>query len=157
MTLANPTRLVEVLGRLDSESDGQAAAEQRRFTRFSVRAPATLEPMEGWSQGTDQVPVMARNISRGGVGFVAERPLPAGSVWRIAFERRGRQVGSQTMVVLYCREIQKGTYLLGGQFIVEPGLMLMLGVDDTALNGDIRIGKAAATEDADFAAPDDVT
>lgn len=159
MTLADPTRLVEILAQLESDANDGAGAEQRRFRRFSVRAQARLEPVEGRSGELESVAAMMRNVSRGGVGVVAERPLPLGSVWRITFERKGRQVGSHLIVVLYCRRIQEGAYMLGGQFIVEPALLLMLGVDDAALSDDIRLGESAATDvgEAEFSPPDAIT
>jgi len=157
MTLARPTRLVEVLEQLESEADHGIGAQQRRFRRFSVRAQAQLESVHSWSDAPERVSAMVRNISRGGVGFVAERSMPLGSVWRMAFERKGRQVGSQLIVVLYCRQIHEGTYMIGGQFIVEPALMLMLGVEDAALNDDIRIGDVPDREAADFSPPEAIT
>lgn len=156
MTLADPTQIVEVLARLESAPAAKLEPEHRLFTRFPVRAEATLESVEDLSSQRMRIAAMVRNVSRGGVGFVADQPLAMGSIWRVSFERRGREIASQAIAVCFCKQIEEGIYLLGGQFVVEPSLLLMLGVDEAELSNDIRV-RDQDHEEGEFTAPDAVS
>jgi len=156
MALADPTQIVEAIARLEAKSEGHPGIEHRLFTRFDVRTEAWLEPIEDLVERKRPIEVMVRNISRGGVGFVASRPLNVGSVWRIVFMRRGRQIASHTIALRFSQPIEDHIHLAGAQFVVDPALLLTLGVDEAQLSRDIRYDpRRAGAADADFAPPDE--
>ncbi len=156
MTTSEPQELIRVLTQMEYWRQEPPTERQRAFRRFTVRGDATVEQVDDQSiVHLTAKPVMLRDISRGGVGFVVDQFLEPGSVWRLAIFDRGRKAGTQTLVVRYCRLVQDGLYLVGAQFIIEPHLMLTLGVEERALADDIH-QRVKPEDTADFLAPDAV-
>lgn len=137
MTVAEPRDLVELLQRLEYWRQEPAVERQRAFKRFSVRGHAALEPIDT-DMVSGPITVMLRDVSRGGAGFVCEEFLDVGSTWRMAFKKDCFRIGSQPIVVRFCRLIQDGLYLVGTQFIVEPFIIHALGVPSHELANDIN-------------------
>ncbi len=152
MSVAEPRNLIEMLSRMEYWRQEPAVERQRTFKRFEVRGQALLEPIENPAH-TGHLQVMLRDISRGGVGFVCERFLEPGTVWRIAFEDRGQRVGQQPACVRFCRLVQDGLYLVGAQFVVEPYIMLAAGISATDLASDIT-ESTNPTDTAEYVPPD---
>jgi hypothetical protein len=129
MSIAEPRDLMAVLKRLEQQRHVSADVEsQRRFRRFNVRADGLLEAVD--MSGDKPFPVMLRDISRGGVGFLSDRFLEPTSMWRIRLVHRGMIMGGQPLLVRYCRLIQSDLYIVGGQFVAEPSLLSAAGVSD---------------------------
>jgi len=126
---------------------------KRAFKRFSIRGEARIEPVHELSIEPTPAKVVLRDISRGGVGFLAEQCLEIGSVWRMAFFNHGRQVGTQVFVIRFCRLVQEGLFLVGGVFAIEPHIMIMLGVNEPDLGSDIY--DRGNSEDTDAFLPPD--
>jgi len=153
MSVTEPQELISVLNQMEYWRQEPVKERKRAFKRFTVRGDATIEPVTQCTVQQQPKPVMLRDISRGGIGFVLEQFIEPGSTWRIAFYNRGCKVGTQSLVVRYCRLVQDGLYLVGAQFIVEPYLMVMLGVDERALDDDIA-DQTKPEDTADFVPPD---
>lgn len=156
MTISEPKELISLLSQMEYWRQDPVQERQRAFRRFTVRGDATIEPVEQSNIERNCVkPVMLRDISRGGVGFVVEQFIDPGTVWRIAFYEHNHRMGSQVLIVRYCRLVQEGLYLVGAQFVIEPYLMVALGLNDQQLHEDIR-DRTRPEDTAEFVAPDDM-
>lgn len=151
MTQADPYRLLATLDRLETLRDPQHSGRQRQFNRHIVRGDAELHPVDQSALDASPVPITLRDIGGGGLGFICDALLPAGSTWRVCFLMQGFVIGQQTLVVRHCRKIEDGVYLVGGQFCIEPGLMVALGVDPTTVRGE-----TSEDNDAAFLPPGEV-
>lgn len=153
MPIAEPKNLLEVLSRLDDRVKGDAERSHRRFERFAVRAEAKLEPID--PDGVYRVPIRAhlRDISRAGIGFLVEANLEPCSLWRAHILVDGLTAGVQPLIVRYCRPIQEGLYLAGGQFVIEPYLMSLLGVPQEHLTSE-RMCRYDPHDVCEFVAPE---
>ena len=67
------------------------------------------------------------------MGFVCQHSLPTGSNWRVCFLQRGYVIGEQAIVVRHCRPVAEGVYLVGSQFVIDNGLLALLGIDPSAI------------------------
>jgi hypothetical protein len=155
MSIAQPNDLMSVLNRLEEHrrEDADPGNASRRFRRFAIRTEGILEPLD-LSDG-HTYPVMLRDISRNGVGFLCEKFIEPCTLWRIRFIRHNLVIGSQPMIMRYCRLIQPDLYILGGQFIVEPHLMLALGVNEEDLRTGETLCNYDGTDISDFVSPDE--
>jgi branched-chain amino acid transport system permease protein len=79
------------------------------------------------------LPVLMRDIGRGGIGFVCDRELPVHTTWHVAFLQHNYQIGSIAVAIKHCRQVRPGVHLVGGQFIINSGMLVMLGVGATLL------------------------
>ncbi len=154
MSVAEPRNLIEVLSRMEYWRQEPAVERNRAFKRFEVRGEATIELAES-AGPSDRHTIMLRDISRGGIGFLCPACLDPGTLWRVAFEDHGHRIGTQVVCVRFSRLVQDGLYLVGGQFVVEPYLMLALGVSDAELANDI-VDKCKPLDTAQFVPPDDL-
>ena len=137
MSIAEPRDLIEVLSRLESWRREQEGPEQQTFRRFTIRADASLEPLNAIRTARPPLVVMLRDISCIGVGFLSGEHLERNSFWRLRFYSQNHRVGSQPICVRYCRMVQDGLYLVGGQFVIEPSMMTAVGVDPHQLTADV--------------------
>lgn len=158
MSLSETQALLEELTRQETLRDGSREQGQRRFQRFVVRADAELMPMDRSSTDVQVVPVLVRDLGRGGVGFVCEQPLPTGSTWHIAFIKDGYVLGTQSLIIRHCRHIRETTWLVGGQFCIDSGLMALLGVRRSVLNDSCSsLPGVSEIEASDFLSHDDAS
>jgi len=152
MSIADHRDLINVLSRIEFWREPEPAERKRSFPRFSVRGEATVEPVGRDVAADQRLPVQLRDISRAGIGLVTDTYIEPGSTWRVGFYHRHLLIGSQVMVVRFCRLIEDNAYLVGGQFVIEPGLMHAVGVPVSALQQD-----ADADHEADgFLSPSDL-
>jgi hypothetical protein len=153
MKIAEPKDLMDVLARLEDVRQHPGVEAQRRYRRFTVRGEATLEPMAGPAL-EDPLTVLLRDISRGGAGFLCDRFIEPCSTWRLRFQAKRQIIGSQPVMVRFCRLVQENLYIVGGQFIVEPYIMESLGVAEEMLDQDEMVRYNQHDVSA-FVAPDD--
>lgn len=142
------------LNRLEALRDPQRQGN-RQFRRYAIRGDAELHPAEGSRVDRTPIDVKLRDIGRGGLGFVCEQPLAPGSVWRCCFLVRDQCFAQQSLVVRHCREVRDGLYLVGGQFCIDPGVMIALGVDPHDLATDDNHQQTGENGDH-FMSPGDV-
>lgn len=133
MAKSNPQALLKELTRLETLRDPQFAKSNRQFERFVVRSDAELHPMDRSRRVQAPVPILLRDLSRGGIGFVCSEPLSVDSTWHVSFNKDGYIIGSQALIIRHCRLIKETTYLVGAQFCVSSGLLAQLGVRASAL------------------------
>lgn len=129
MPSADPRTLLQTLNKLESLRDPTVSKQLRQYSRFVVRGDAELTPMERSSLDQRPVLVMLRDLSRGGVGFVSQQPLPKCSLWRVGFLYQGQVVSQQPMIIRHSNCVDASVYLVGGQFCVETGVMILQGID----------------------------
>lgn len=132
MSSTEPKDLIDVLSRLEQTRHEPDGPMQRKFRRFVIRGDAKVEPLSP-GEMEEVIRVQLRDISRGGIGFLCDRFLPPCTEWRMHFKAGRHGVGSQAMMIRYCRLVQDGLYLVGGQFVIEPYLMAALGVQEAAM------------------------
>ncbi|MCC5827841.1 MAG: hypothetical protein JJU36_00205 [Phycisphaeraceae bacterium] len=151
MSLPKPEQVLRKLEQLESLRDATATNRQRRFARHTVRGEAIvtelhLPPTSGEDSGA-----ALRDVALGGVGFLSTRELPTGSIRRIIFLNHHHVVGSAAIYIRHVRSVEDGLYLVGAQYLLDPGLMLCQGVDPAEL--EISINKLAKS---DFSSPSDI-
>jgi len=155
MTTTRPRSLLDELDRLESLRDPDQAG-QRQFHRFIVRGEVQLHPMSRNRLDPTPINVQLRDLSHGGMGFLSPEPLHRSSTWRACFLEHGYVIGEQALMIRHCREVGTSLYLVGGQFIMETGLMIMLGVSP----GDLKAAHAEIEDEtrhqADYLPPGDV-
>jgi len=157
---SEPRELLQELQRLEELRDPAVTQSKRKFDRYVVRVDAELLHMDRSIPEQVPVPVMLRDLGRGGVGFVSPIPLEVDSTWHLAFLKDGYVVGRQGLVIRHCRPIRDAAFLVGGQFCIDSGLMTLLGVHPTAIrDGSDSIGESddAAGHEDSFLSPEDLT
>ncbi len=157
---SEPRELLQELQRLEELRDPGVIKSKRRFDRFIVRVDAELLHMDRSVPEQVPVPVLLRDLGRGGAGFVSPIPLEVDSTWHLAFLQNGYVVGRQGVVIRHCRPIRDAAFLVGAQFCIDSGLMALLGIHP----GSIRDGADSTshsddpTDDEDsFLSPEDLT
>lgn len=152
----SPDALLAELGRLETLRNPTKGGDSNRlFQRHVARGDVELHPDSRSRLDRTPVEVKLRDVGRGGIGFISHQHLPAGSSWRACFMQHGFVVASQSIVVRHCRLVSEGVYLVGTQFVCEPGLLAILGVDPGAIEEDDTDVLATVGGDA-FVAPSDV-
>jgi len=135
-TSPDPHAVLAALSDAERRSASDGFTTKRQFARHSLRGEAILQTIEDASVEMRTLRVQLRDISLTGIGFVSGEPLPAGSVWRVTFVVRNVTMGQHALTIRHSRRIDHGTYLSGGQFCIEPGLLHVMGVDPAMLNRD---------------------
>ncbi len=157
--VAEPKDLLEVLSRMEFWKQEPPEQSKRQFRRFPVRCEALLRDMADPRDEQASITAMIRDISRGGVGFVTEQFIDPGTTWRVEFTSAGTDnphvIGTQPIIVRYCRLVQIGLYLCGGQFVVEPYIMRAVGVSEQDMQGDF-LGHFHKQDTAEFKAPEEI-
>ncbi len=136
MTGRNPDSLLAELNRLEALRDpakNTGPGSNRTFERFVIRGDCELHPESRNRLDRYPIEVKIRDIARGGLGFISQDELPQGSCWRACFMQHGFVVAQQSIVVRHCREVSPGVYLVGTQFVADPGLLAVLGVEPGAI------------------------
>jgi hypothetical protein len=151
----SPGKLLEELASLESLRVPNVAQRQRAYKRFVTRGDAELFEMEKRGVDSRPLPVLLRDIGRGGIGFICERELPQLSMWRVQFLQHNYAVGEQAIVIKHCREVRRGVHLVGGQVIMPSGLLVQLGVDHAAIHGGMDIS-GTESDDGSFVAPEEM-
>jgi len=156
MSTTRPHALLGELDRLESLRDPERQG-LRSFRRYVIRGDAELHPMNRNRLDPTPIEIKMRDISRGGMGFICSQPLPERSSWRLCFLQHGYVIGEQGVVVRHCRQVGEGMYLIGGQFVIDSGLLVNLGVPRGALQDqDITAPEEGDAEDENFVPPGEV-
>lgn len=132
MARLQPEVLLSELTRVEHHERNTPVANdrnRRQHIRHEIRGEAELQPVGRNRLSSVPLEVQLRDLARGGLGFVCSTPLPLDSSWRINFFCRGYVVGSQSLVVKRCTRIDDGLYSIGGQFVLDAGIMTAMGVD----------------------------
>lgn len=116
----------------------EEALSRRGFQRFVVRGDAQLLPMDRNHLDPSPVEVQLRDISRGGIGFISTTEVDVNTSWRVVFYHHGFPVGEQGVVVRHCRQVDTQLYLMGGQFVLNSGILSILGIDPSQIDEDDR-------------------
>lgn len=147
--------LLEQLDQLEKLRNPRPEPGQlRQFTRFVVRGVGEITPMDPHATQRGPVEVQLRDVGLGGVGFVTDQPLEAGSYYRICFFARSHALIEQHIVVRFVRPVAGDVFLCGAQFCAPAGLLALLGVEADDLNREISVADEAENTESDFDAPD---
>ncbi len=96
---------------------GGRKADRRQFPRFPFRKTVVVRPADGGSAGAQDT-ARSIDLSRGGIHFILERPLPAGRVIRVAIPSDRGEPKQLTATVVHCRQLSSGQgYDVGARFI----------------------------------------
>ena len=131
-----PASLLEELDRLEHDNLTPSDHELRRWSRLSVRGEAELYPMDRSRLDCSPVEITLRDVSRHGMGFLSNQDLRPDSCWRCCFLKAGHVIGQQALSVRHCSAVREGIYLVGAQFVVDSGLLLLLGIDPARAQGE---------------------
>ncbi len=97
---------------------------RRRYPRFSIDCPAHVQIVgrgAGGEDGGGSIPVVARNISRSGLGILSQVPIPVGESVRVSLRAQLWNREFLTAKVVRCRGYQGGRYEIGLRFIRLDG------------------------------------
>jgi hypothetical protein len=89
--------------------------ERRAEPRFTFSAPVRLRPRD---HSRRPVRAFAREISRSGLGLVAESPLSIGDLYCLTIDHPGGPLLLEAQIV-WCRAAGDGWHLAGCRFISE--------------------------------------
>jgi len=155
MSCADSRALLDELLKLEKLRSADSHQHRRRNQRFIVRGDAELLEM-GRGRFTElPVIVVLRDMCRSGVGFVADRSLDIGSVWRLRLLQRGYDIAEVGVIIRYSQKVKDSVYLTGTQVCLRNGLIHLLGVDPTVVSeGDHPTLSSAA---AAFLPPSEVS
>lgn len=133
--------VVRELHRLESMRDPlieESGRSNRQVRRYPVREEAEVFPMSRHRLNDHGIGVHLRDIGRGGVGFLSDRPIASGQDYRIVFHRDGYAVGSAAINVRYSKPVRSGVHLIGATFAAGAGLLTSLGVQPAELEAEYR-------------------
>lgn len=154
MSSSEPRHLLEELAKLEKLRDPEAAKQRRQFQRFIVRGDGEIRDVHRSHADDRPLPVMLRDLGRGGVGFLCDQALRVGTVWSMRFLQRGYEIGHVHIVVRHSTAVEDGVHLIGSQVCVGDGMMYLLGVDPAMIrDGDNPTVTAAS---AAFLPPEEV-
>jgi hypothetical protein len=136
MAVTRPERLLDTLNIWEKRRHPARSPDedQRQFQRYPVRGDAELYPMSQPRITDEVVHIKLRDVGLGGLHLVSDRWLEPGSMWRVCFLMHGYAVAQQAVIIQHCRPVAEGVYYSGGQFVIDAGLMAVLGVDPNVLN-----------------------
>ncbi len=144
MSVLSRSNTLQQLDRLEHQRDPNGpAARQRLFRRYVVRGDAELRPMAHTQIEHKPIEVKVRDISRGGIGFLCEQPLPENSTWELNLLEGGYSTAVQPIVIRYAQPVSDQLFLIGGQFIAATNILLSLGVEPSRLRDDEACGASA--------------
>ncbi|MGE3315005.1 MAG: hypothetical protein AB7O26_07790 [Planctomycetaceae bacterium] len=115
-------RLGEIDGMVDALMASWHSSRQvlhaRRWHRFNYRKPIAITPLDDASEEPIGETMLAfgRDISRGGISFVHDKPLPCRRV-AISFQLNDGTHASIVTELKWCRFTLEGHYQSGGQFL----------------------------------------
>ncbi len=146
------------LDRLESmRQTSPEVVSQRLFNRYVVRGDAELWPITRTQINHEPIEIKLRDVARGGVGFVADRPLRQGSTWELNLLHSGLVTATQPIVVRYCQEVGQELFLVGAQFIASSGLLAAMGVDPATLRSDeVQKQSDSGDDEEQFLSPSEV-
>ena len=76
-----------------------------------------------------KVPVVhVRDVSRGGLSVIADRPQAPGTFWQVQLANDKVAVATLPGICRYCRPVIPGTFLVGIEFGLDASVLLSLGV-----------------------------
>jgi len=149
MPSPDPRSLLKELNALENLRDNDVAAQRRQFKRFVIRGDAQLAEMSRVSSQSAPISVMLRDLSRGGVGFISDKPIDSGSYWTLRLMHQGYAVAETAVTVRHGRMIKEGVYLVGSQICMSHGMMVLMGVDPMETDN--------SQDGASFLAPNEAT
>jgi len=134
MPFADKQPILDELTRLENLHKANPVDRRRQFTRVAVRGDAELHPIDRMRFKRRPIEIALRGIGQTGVDFLSKQPLDPNSTWRCCFLRQGHVIGEQAMIVRRCNPVGNGNlFLVGSQFIIDTGLILILGIDPALL------------------------
>lgn len=152
MTQTRPALLLDELEKLESLRDDISGHHRRRDLRFVVRGNANLINLNPHRNQNIPTDAMLRDISRGGVGFLTDRSLDVGSVWRMQFIQQNYGIGETDVIIRFTREIEKHVHIVGCQICMQSGLLYLMGVSPPNIDS----ATMDITPSDTFVAPEDV-
>lgn len=116
---------------------GEDGVQRRKSIRHQIRCAATIEPLVDGAELHEAIHVELGDVAHCGVMFSLGQGLETGSTWRLLLTHEGEMVGSAPFVVRYSRVLEGGRFSCGCQFMVEPALMTLLGVEGDEVGIDL--------------------
>ncbi|MAX23659.1 MAG: hypothetical protein CMJ19_04060 [Phycisphaeraceae bacterium] len=153
MAKAEAQQLLDELNRLEDLRNPARCEGKRQFQRFVVRADAELIRMDRSHTNESPIPIMLRDIGRGGIGFVCTDQLESDSLWQISFLQHGFVIGHMGLIVRHSRTISDDVYLIGGQFCSDSGLLYQLGVNPSMVAETTADAPAELLDETTFVDP----
>ena len=152
--LLDPNDTMDLLNRLDAGRQDPPNGTSRRFKRHIIRGQARIESID-LTDMDEMITVTLRDVSRAGVGFVADRFIEPCTMWRMFLTNGSFIAGSIVIIIRFCRAVTSDMYLCGGQTVIEPFLLHQLGVPMDEARHETQCSYSDH-DVADFLTPDQV-
>ena len=133
MAQIDPFGVLAALASVEKRQRPTNPANLRQYARSVVRGDAELHPMDEDVLDRTPIRVQLRDVSLVGMGFLCQERLDINSRWRIDFLKRGHVIGQQSLIVRHREPVGDDLFLLGGQFVADTGLLMLLGADLSGL------------------------
>ena len=113
----SPTELEELLSGLKSDKP-TTADERRSQPRVAVRGKIRIKPTPSPTADGTPFEAWVKDLSRGGIGFLAREPLVAGQRFAATFRRPGGQLATMEYVARRCTKTTAGWFFIGARLIL---------------------------------------
>jgi len=117
-----PRQFAELVHQLKGSSRFGGHGDQRRAARVEQQSRVTIAPLVDGRPRPDE-PVLVKNVSSRGLGFVWSRKVKAGSQFLVRLPRQGGDTEDLLCTVVRCETVKKGTYLLGAEFVAADAAL----------------------------------
>lgn len=111
--------LQHLLTRVDLEAG--EVEDLRTCVRRAVSGPVLMLPRtERFIAGQPPQVGWVLDLSEQGIGFLSDQPLVAGTMWMMDLEALAGTPTRLIVRVIYCHQILKNTFRIGGIFVAQP-------------------------------------
>ena len=129
------------LAELDTRAELEAGrwAEKRKHPRHIFRSPCRVNYLSPMSHSIMTTVATARDVSQGGLSFVAPAHLARRTEVVIGVETNAKKTRRLAGAVVYSRRVSDGWYLTGVRFsLVDDSLMEIALAQDEAVKAILR-------------------
>jgi hypothetical protein len=113
-----PRQFAELVHQLKGSSRFGGPGDQRRAARVEQQSRVTITPVVDGRPQPDE-PVLVKNVSARGLGFVRGQKMKPGSEFLLRLPRQGGQPEELRCTVVRCETVQKGVHSIGAEFITS--------------------------------------
>lgn len=129
--------------------DSDQSAQNRGADRYEVRLEGWIEPLDERDTQDARVSVTVLDVGRTGVRLACDVPLDRESMWRLRLIEGHHLIAAVPIMARYCKSSDAHGFHIGAQFVIEPYLLHVIGVEpdqldvEDALYGQIETVAAA--------------
>ena len=126
----SPHQFAELVHHLKGSARFGGPADPRRAARVERQSRIEIVPIED-GRARPAVPVLVKNVSSRGLGFVRDRRMEPRSEFILSLARAGEAAMEFTCTVVRCEAVGEGAYSIGAEFAdaaATPAVVAVAGV-----------------------------